>query len=118
VTVEDANQRNGGQMLVRSWEGRTRAGAEAKYLAFLTDVMVPKIRSLPGNLGAQVLKGHTDSSRFVVLSYWVDLESIERFSGSDPEHAVVPPEARALLADFDERARHYDVVLEHRPGPA
>jgi heme-degrading monooxygenase HmoA len=105
-------------MLVRSWEARAREGAAAEYVAFLTREMLPKIRALPGNLGAQVLRGHVDSSRFMVRSYWADIASIEGFSGPDSEHAVVPPEARALLAEFDERARHFDVVLEFPPGAA
>jgi len=33
-----------------------------------------------------------------------------KFAGPDPERAVVEPEARAVLREFDERVSHYEVV--------
>lgn len=96
-------------MVIRSWDGTTRPGAADQYMAFLTEVMVPKIRALPGCLGVEVLKRGED--HFVVQSRWVDEAAIAEFAGPDPEHAVVPAEAQALLSDFDERARHYTVAL-------
>lgn len=103
-------------MVIRSWEGTARPGAGDEYFAFLGEVMVPKILSLAGCLGVQVLRRVGDPDRFIVQSQWADLESITRFAGPDPEHAVVPPEARALLASFDERARHFQVPLDLAPG--
>ncbi|MEK6802111.1 MAG: hypothetical protein AABZ34_05520 [Nitrospirota bacterium] len=42
---------------------------------------------------------------------WFDsVEAVQRFAGPDYEVAVVPPEARALLARFDQRSAHYTVV--------
>ena len=35
-----------------------------------------------------------------------------RFAGDDYESAVVLPEARALLDEFDERSAHYEVLIE------
>jgi hypothetical protein len=43
---------------------------------------------------------------------WDSLEAVRSFAGDDPEAAVVPAEARRLLSDHDERAVHYEVVLE------
>jgi heme-degrading monooxygenase HmoA len=101
-------------MVIRSWEGTARPGAEQAYLTFLTEVMVPKIVALPGCLGVEVLR--RGDRQFVVQSRWSDEESIRRFAGPDPEQAVVPEEARALLADFDDRARHFHVLLHVPPG--
>ena len=95
-------------MVVRSWGGTTRPGEGDRYLDFLTEVMIPKISALPGCLGVEVLRRGRD--HFIVQSRWDDEEAILRFAGSDPEHAVVPEEAHALLAEYDERARHFDVV--------
>ncbi len=103
-------------MVIRSWSGTARSGAAEAYLAFLTEVMVPRILALPGCLGAEVFRRGVH--QFVVQSRWVDEASIQRFAGSDPEHAVVPEEARALLADFDDRARHFQVLLSVTPGEA
>ena len=102
--------------MIRSWDGTARPGAADGYLNFLTEVMVPAIVALPGCLGVVVLRRGGGGDHFVVQSRWADEESIERFAGPDPEHAVVPDEARALLASFDERARHFDVVLDVGPG--
>lgn len=99
-------------MIVRSWRGTCRPGAGDAYLKHLTEVVIPEIRTLPGCLGAQVLRDVEAPDRFIVLTRWADLPSVERFAGPDATHAVVPPEARALLADFDRRARHLEVVLE------
>lgn len=102
-------------MIVRSWEGVARPGKADAYLTHLTDHILPEIRSVPGNAGAQVLQGvGGDSDRFMVLTFWTDLGVIEAFAGTDIGHAVVPPEAQAVLADFDERARHFDVVVDQR----
>lgn len=103
-------------MVIRSWEGRTRPGAGDQYLVYLSENIIPEIRSLPGCLGARVLRGVNDSDRFVVQTHWTDVESIVRFAGADPELAVVPPDARALLAEFEDRASHFDVVFDHVTG--
>jgi heme-degrading monooxygenase HmoA len=103
-------------MVIRSWEGTARPGAGDDYLTFLAEVMVPRIRALPGCLGVHVLRRAEPQDLFVVQSYWSDAESISRFAGADPEHAVVPEEARALLAEFDARARHFELVLNVPPG--
>jgi heme-degrading monooxygenase HmoA len=83
-------------------------------MTFLTEVMVPKIASLPGCLAVEVLR--RGENHFVVQSRWSNEESIKSFAGPDPEHAVVPEAARALLSVFDERARHFHVALSVTPG--
>jgi quinol monooxygenase YgiN len=103
-------------MVIRSWQGTARPGAGDDYLTYLAEVMLPRIRALPGCLGVHVLRRSGSEDVFVVQSHWSDAESIARFSGPDPEHAVVPDEARALLTDFEDRARHFEVVLNVAPG--
>jgi hypothetical protein len=44
---------------------------------------------------------------------WFDsMEAVRAFAGEDFEVAVVPQQARALLARFDERSQHYEVKSE------
>lgn len=105
-------------MVIRSWEGTARSGAGDEYLAYLTNAVVGEIRAVPGCLGVRVLRRVDDPDCFVVQSHWTDAEAIGRFAGPDPELAVVPPEARALLADFDHRARHFDVAADFFPDPS
>ena len=49
-------------------------------------------------------------TEFLALTLWDSLDSIRTFAGDDPETAVVEPEARAVLAEFDDFARHYEVA--------
>jgi hypothetical protein len=42
--------------------------------------------------------------------------AVERFAGADRERAVVEPEARAMLASFDDRVEHREVVVDLRSG--
>lgn len=100
-------------MIVRSWSGATKPGAAQAYLAFLEGSILPEIREVPGNLGARVLRGTAgDSDSFIVQTYWVDLESVAAFAGADIGVAVVSEEAQELLATYDRRAEHFDVVLD------
>jgi len=99
-------------MIVRMWGGRAKRGQEAAYVAYLEGTILPEIRGLPGNLGAQVLREREEASEcFVVLTYWTDLDAVTAFTGADRDHAVVPESAQRVLADYDVRARHFDVVL-------
>jgi hypothetical protein len=42
---------------------------------------------------------------------WFDtLDSVKRFMGEDFEAAHVPPQAQAVLSDFDKRSAHYQVI--------
>jgi hypothetical protein len=55
------------------------------------------------------------------VTLWDNIDAIKEFSGNDPEVAVVEPEARAVLSDFDDFARHYEVVCAStvsKPGRA
>jgi heme-degrading monooxygenase HmoA len=46
---------------------------------------------------------------FLVMTFWDSMESVRRFAGPDPERAIVEPEARAVLAEYDDFVRHYEV---------
>jgi hypothetical protein len=41
-------------------------------------------------------------------------DDVRRFAGEDHELAVVPPSARRILARFDERSTHYEVIVAPR----
>ena len=49
---------------------------------------------------------------------WFDtLDSVRGFTGADYETAHVPPQAQAVLADFDRRSAHYDVLDRREQAP-
>lgn len=58
------------------------------------------------NGDAYQLRRHDE---FLVITLWDSMDAIRRFAGEDSERAVVEPEARAVLAEFDDFVRHYEV---------
>ena len=100
-------------MIVRMWSGRVHPGSGTAYLVYLREHVFPEMRQLPGNISARVLRGMGGlENTYVVESEWTDLEAVKSFAGPDPLVAVVPAEARKLLASYDARVRHLNVVLE------
>jgi heme-degrading monooxygenase HmoA len=97
----------------RLWHGWTvRSNADA-YEELLRREVLPGIAaSSPGYRGVHVLR-RDDGERveFVTLTLWESLDAIRSLVGDDAEVAYVPPEARELLAAFDTRSVHYQLVL-------
>jgi len=63
-------------------------------------------------IGAYVLRRERGTEvEFATLTLWDTLSAVRAFAGEDHERAVVPAEARALLAHFEERSDHHEVVL-------
>jgi heme-degrading monooxygenase HmoA len=108
-------------MISRLWHGwTTRANADA-YEDLLRREVLPGIHRVKGFKGAYLLRrevnraeaksGAQHEVEFVTLTMFDSLEAVRQFAGEDYEVAVVPPEARKLLAHFDERSAHYQTVL-------
>jgi heme-degrading monooxygenase HmoA len=100
-------------MIARIWSGRTAAGNAGAYVAHLRDQTFPQLSSIPGHRGGYVLRrSRGDIVEFTVLTLWESLDAIQRFAGEDdPEVAVVPPAAAALLSSYDARAAHWEIVF-------
>ena len=100
-------------MIGRLWHGWAKPEHADAYERLLRAEVLPGIDRIDGHRGAFVLR-RDDGSRieFVTLTLWDDLDAVRAFAGDDYELAVVPPEARALLDDFEERSAHFDVVIE------
>lgn len=99
-------------MIARVWSARTAESQLQPYLNHLTGNVVPQLRALDGFAGFTVFTRRTGGEiEVVVTTMWESLEKLAAFAGDDLEAAIVPPEAAALLSDYDRRVRHYDVVL-------
>jgi heme-degrading monooxygenase HmoA len=100
-------------MIGRIWHGwTTREDADA-YEALLRAEVLPGIGRVDGFVGAHLLRrdvGAGDEVEFATLTLFESLDAVRAFAGDDYEAAVVPPEARRLLARFDARSTHYEVV--------
>ena len=100
-------------MIARIWRGQaTNAKADA-YLRHVTGTVFPSLKDLAGHRGAWLLRRQADGhTEFLALTLWESLDSIRAFAGDDIATAIVEPEARAVLADFDDFARHYEVAFK------
>jgi heme-degrading monooxygenase HmoA len=99
-------------MIGRVWHGWTSPANANAYEGLLRREVLPGIHRVPGYQGAWLLRRAAGSEvEFVTLTLFESWDAVRAFAGDDFEAAVVPPAARALLARFDARSVHYDVVL-------
>ena len=99
-------------MIGRRWHGWTEAGNADDYEDLLRTTVLPGIRRVEGYCGAYLLRRGVEAGvEFVTLTLFDSLDAVRAFAGEDHEVAVVPAEARELLAKFDARSVHYDIVL-------
>lgn len=94
-------------MIARTWSGTAHEKRSDDYLRHLERAVLPEIRKIAGHRGAYVLRRGCE---FQVITLWDSMDAIRQFAGDDPERAVIPPEASALLSRADERAVHWNVV--------
>jgi len=100
-------------VIVRIWHGwTTRANADAYEHLLEQEIFVGiRGRQIKGFRDIQLLRrALPDAVEFVTIMTFDSLAAVREFAGADYEQAVVPPKARALLARFDERSAHYEVL--------
>ena len=98
-------------MLVRMWHGMTRAEDAPEYLRFLEARAVPDSRSVPGNLGVQILH-RLDGARahFLTVTWWESRAAIAAFAGEDIELAKYYPEDSRFLLEFERTVTHWEAA--------
>ncbi len=97
--------------IVRIWRGHSLAEKAPKYTRHATETVFPKLRKVPGNRGAFLMERRINRKiEFLVLSLWDSMEAIQKFAAQNPDQAVVEPDAKAVLSDFDDYVTHYTVV--------
>ena len=101
-------------MIARIWRGWTTPENADAYQRIVSQEVLPGIaaRNLDGYHGAYLLRRRLDDEvEFATILLFDTLEQVRAFAGDDYEAAYGPPEARAVLARFDERSAHYDTLL-------
>lgn len=105
-------------MICRIWRGWTTAENADAYERVVRGEVIPGIeaRGIAGFRHIDLMRRELEGGEveFLTAMWFDDLESIKAFVGDDQTVSHVPPAARAVLARFDERSSHYD-VLEDRP---
>jgi heme-degrading monooxygenase HmoA len=98
-------------IVARMWRGRVLTSRADEYEEYLYDSGVLKIRTITGNLGAEMLRrSDGDVTEFIVISYWPNREAIKAFAGADIEKVHFLPRDREFLINPDEFVRHYDAT--------
>lgn len=100
-------------MIRRVWHGWTSPENADAYEALLKEEIFVGIsdRNIRGYHGIQLLRRTVGNEvEFMTIMTFDDLDSVQEFAGEDYEAAYVPSRARALLARFDERSQHYELI--------
>ena len=98
-------------MIVRIWRGRSSSENADAYRRHAAETVLPALAKIPGHAGGYLLARSVDGQvEFLAVTLWTSIDAVRQFAGSDPHVAVVEPEARALLAEFDEFALHYELA--------
>jgi len=103
-------------MVVRTWMAYAEPGNVRAYREHLTAFVLPALNKLPGFLGLELCQAERgDRTELLVISRWQSMAAVAAFAGPKPDRAVVEPGARAVLAEYDDFASHYEVTLD-APG--
>jgi len=96
-------------MVIRLWRGRASPDRAGLYRTHFTTEVVPKLRRVAGFLSAHLLERRlADRVEFLVMTEWASWEAIRQFAGDDPGRAVVEPEARQVLLEYDATVEHFE----------
>lgn len=101
-------------MITRIWRGWTSLHHAQAYQSLLLDEIFPGIRTrnIPGFRGISLLRRDCDQeSEFTTVMWFDSIDAVKAFAGDHYETAVVPPEARAMLARFDATSAHYETIV-------
>jgi heme-degrading monooxygenase HmoA len=104
-------------MICRLWRGWTTPDNADAYERFVRGEVIPGIeaRGIPGFRHIDLMRRDAGQEvEFLTLMWFDSLAAITAFVGEDHEVAHVPDAARAVLARFDERVAHFE-VLDRRP---
>ena len=99
-------------MICRLWRGWTSPENADDYERIVRGEVIPGIegRKIPGFRHIDLMRRDLDGEiEFQTLMWFDDLAAIKAFMGEDYSLSHVPPEARAVLNSFDDRAAHFEV---------
>lgn len=100
-------------MIERVWCGWIAPDRAQAYSNFLQHHFLPSAHSIPGYVGARVLRRDVgEEVEFMTITHFVSLDAIRAFAGDELDRAHVAPEAQALLSRWEERVRHYEIAFD------
>jgi heme-degrading monooxygenase HmoA len=106
-------------MIARVWTAKIAPADAHLYADHLKSQVLTTLRKVDGYIGAKLLERETsDGVEIVVITLWQSLDSIRKFAGPDLGKAVVSDEIVSLFLQYDQRVRHYNVVVMDDPQHA
>jgi len=109
------------ESIVRTWSATADADGARSYSRYFAGTLLPELRKLPGFEGAYLLRRDLDGDgagagevELTAHTFWESAAAISAFAGADITVAIVEPEARAMLRDFDRTATHRSVAVDAR----
>jgi len=99
--------------IARFWSAHATPDNASAYIDHFVQAVLPLVRRIRGYAGATVLRNDgAELVEITVITRWESMGAIREFAGEPIDQAVVTEHARQLLASFDERVRHMQVVVE------
>jgi antibiotic biosynthesis monooxygenase (ABM) superfamily enzyme len=114
VPTTVATKRRTADMICRLWRGWTTPENADAYERIVSTEVLPSIaaRDVDGYNGAYLLRRDVgDEVEFATLMQFNSMDAVRAFAGEDYETAYVPPQAREVLARFDEKSAHYETLM-------
>lgn len=100
-------------MVARTWYARVTPQNVDAYRTHYVEKNLPKLRAVKGFIGAQLSTRAADGSvEILVITFWQSLAAIDAFASPDREAAVVPPDMAPLLVSYDNKVRHFEIVVD------
>jgi len=95
----------------RLWRGVAHPDRARDYIRHLRTETLPALRMIPGFVDASILsRPFGPGVEFLIVTRWDSMDAIVTFAGADPEVAVLPAGAVAMMIECDLQVRHYEVV--------
>ena len=101
-------------MIARVWRGVTGSPETAdRYVQHVNTNVVPELAKIEGHIKIKVLRRDMDNKvEFLVITMWESMEAVKGFAGEDTEKAVVAPQAKAVLTEYERTVRHFEIVID------
>lgn len=100
-------------MIMRTWNALATEAGSRDFARYFTTHALPRLQDLEGFLGAYLLdREGGDLVCLTVLTLWESLEALDPQTGTDPDAAIIEPEAMACLLDFDAEVTHLHVAAK------
>ena len=101
-------------MIARVWRGVTGDSENAdKYVEHVNKNVVPQLANIKGHINIKVLRRDLEKEvEVLVITTWESMEAVKGFAGTDVHNAVVEPQAIAVLKEYEDTVRHFEIALD------